>query len=225
MYQKHHRNDELFTSASLSFSMLLLSLFLVYKSVTSNQTSDINYYFYIGVCVFLCGLFLYNFIMLLTNYNFNKLDIGIDFEQECILLKNGRKKVAFTSISLMGYNPKKKDVRLLINGKIYGFLRSTLRNEKNQEISEEEILYIASFTRLVKYQHLYNYGLMIAILAVIALYLFAFLQGSIDLFGIEVNVLYFFIAVIVFYILIDQANRFRYRHLGMEEKSSTIDNE
>ena len=218
MYQKHFKSDELFTSISLSFSLLLLTLFLVYEKLASNLTGDMDYYFYIAVSSLFFILFVYTSVFFILNYNYKILDIGIDMERECVTLKNGHRTLPFRDITFFGYNKKKKDVRLLIGGKLYGFLLENVLNEKNEAITEEQILVISEHTKTIKHQHLYNFNLLVSIIMVISLYLYAFVNTSFTLFGISVTTLYLFIIAIVVYLIVDQSNRFRYRKLLIDKE-------
>ncbi len=216
MYQKHHRNDELFTSASLSFALLLLTLFLIYEKVTNNLINDIDYYFYIVISVFIFTVFVYTTVFLLMNHNYRRLDIGIDFDRECVIIKNGKKTVPFSEIRLFGYNAKKKDVKLLVKGKLYGFLLENIVNEKNEPIKEEQILTLENYTKRVEHQHLYNFDLFIAVMMVISLYLYAFVNDDFRLLSHEVTTLDLAIAGIIVYLIVNQSNRIRYSQLLKE---------
>jgi hypothetical protein len=218
MYQKHHRSDELFTSISLSFSLLLLTLFLIYEKVTSNLTSDMDFYLYIVVSAFFLILFVYTTAFFILNYNYKRLDIGIDFERECIILKNGKKVVQFSEIQLFGYNEKKHDVRLLLDGKLYGFLLGNIVNEKNEAVMEDEIIKLSNYTKTVKHQHLYNFNLLLTIVMVVSLYLYAFLNDDFKILNHSITTLYLFISFVVVYLIVEQGNRYRYKRLLFEEK-------
>lgn len=218
MYKKYHRSDELFTSVSLSFSLLLLDLFLIYDKVINNLTGDMDFYFYVSIGTSLFLTLVYTIVLFIMNYNYKKVDIGIDFKQECIYLQNGKKTVQFSDIQLFGYNKNIKDVRLLIEGELYGFLLSSVVNEKEEPVNEEQILLVGSYTKTVKHQHLYNYNLIITILMVVTLFMYAFLNEGFAIFGLPIATFYMFIFFTLVYLTVDQINRYRYRRLLVEEQ-------
>lgn len=231
MYQKFNQSDELFTGVSLSFSMLLLDLFLIYDKVITNLTNDIDFYFYVSMSISLFLTFVYTIIIFIMNYNYKRVDIEIDFEQQRIVLQNGKKTVQFSDIELFGYNEKKNDVRLLIQGELYGFLLSSVVNVNEEPVNEEQILLLGSYTKTVKHQHLYNFNLLVTVLMVVVLYLYAFLNEGYTLFGLPIATFYMFLFFTVVYLIVDQINRYRYRRLltdddinneNIENKSDTV---
>lgn len=220
MYQKHHRSDELFTSISFTFALLLLTLFLLYEKIINNLTSDIDFWLYIAVSGLLFIGFVYTIVFFVLNYNYKRVDIALDFDRKLIILRNGNKVVPFEELTLFGYNKKKKDVKLLIKGKLYGFLLDSLENNSGEVITEEKILELSTYTKTVKHQHLYNYTLLLTILMCASLYLFAYVNDDFRILDRSIKTLHLFVASIVVYLIVDQSNRFRYRQL-LKDKEIT----
>lgn len=221
MYKKFHKNDELFTGISFSFSLLLLTLFLIYKKVIEDQMSDMDFYFYIVVSVLIFAIFVYSVVFFFLNYNFRKLDVAIDLSNNLINISNKRNYTLNQAI-MFGYHESKKLFRMYINGRLYGFHFHDFTNEFGEKLSRHEMEQIAEKTTIIKHQHLYNYDLMIGVLVITFLYFYAYLDSEFIVFNISLTTVFMFmigfILMTIFYI----SNRYRMNRVMNKVNKNTL---
>ena len=114
-----------------------------------------DYYFFIVISVVLFLIFVYAIVFFALNYNYKRLDIGIDFDNEKIHLKNGKKKISFQDITLFGYNKKKKDVRILIDNGEWFYTCSC--HESTLNMSEQPYKHLVETLDAGGYAWFYTY--------------------------------------------------------------------
>jgi hypothetical protein len=187
MYRKFNNKDELFSNVLLSFILLLLCGFLFYQQSFETEFFDVNGIFYVVLTSLTFIYFSYTVIQFIRNWKLELIDIEIDFDEETIKLRNNRKVYSFNDIQLVGRNNARRETKLYIKRKLFGFRDDALKNKQGDIVPVDLMEKLLEHGIEVKHQHLYNFNFLAMIVLFGSEIMYIFLDTGFTLFGIRIT--------------------------------------
>lgn len=226
MYRRLYQNDELLSNVLISMALLLLfGIHLSWKLV-GQDNMDVEFYFY-AVCAGISFLSMIFFIFIFVrNTRIPFYDIELDFIKEEIRVLNQRITYSFKDVKLYSFNKRHRHVRVLVKRRLIGFAIDTMRDDKNDAITEDIVNQLGMYATTVEPKRLYNYHLMVSIVfsGLYALYMFISAQQPFLFFGTYIPTYYMAIAWLLLVMLTVWLNRIRMKKLYQTNQESTSEN-
>lgn len=185
MYRRHLGQDEQLSQVLVFFAMTLVFGFLISWKLVGVDTYDAEMIVYLSLGGLSFLLMITSIVLFLIGKRHPFLDVEVNLDKQVIRFFYGKVSIPIDKISLISFNTRHRQVRLVVKWFTIGFPIDELVDNEGVALSEDQLNDVAPNAVVAEPKALYNYSMLVSgvFVGLFIAYIVGYGKGQVPLFN------------------------------------------